>query len=84
MEIRCIAVARAHPRLWKILDGNTPNISGMILMDAQGNFAFPNFLGWFYVTFTKMPFYGIKCRLVSLGTFLPDVATDPRTSLEES
>ena len=43
MEVRCLAVAHAHPRLWKILDGNTPNISGMILMDAQGNFAFPLF-----------------------------------------
>lgn len=32
----------------------------------------------------RMPFYEIQCRLVSLGTLMLEVATDPRTSLEES
>ena len=36
MDIRRTAVAHGHPCLWKILDGNTPNLSGAILMDAWG------------------------------------------------
>lgn len=34
--------------------------------------------------FYKIPFYKIKCRLVPLRTLMLEVATGPRTSLEES
>lgn len=42
-------------------------------------FSFPNFLWWSYVTFIKMPFHKIKCRLVSLKVFMLEVAMGPST-----